>query len=220
MSHRFCSGLAVLVLTLAAGGPSLGDPEAASGGEQAQLGAQGRYLLMDPNGRAVTNRDFPGQFQLVTFGYTYCPDICPTTLVQQAAILKILGARADAVQPLFVTVDPERDTPDVLLRYTRYFHPRIIGLTGSAELIARAAEHFRVRYERVQDPGAPADAYHLDHTAGMFLLGPDGGYIRRFPYETPAAEIAERIAALIEDEGIAPAGPAPDLSGPPRRDAG
>lgn len=169
----------------------------------------GRYLLMDPNGRAVTNLDFPGQFQLISFGYTYCPDICPTTLVNQAAILRALGERADAVQPIFITVDPGRDTPEVLRRYTRYFDPRIIGLTGSAELIERTAGHFRVRYERVQDPGAPADAYHVDHTAGMYLLGPDGGYIRRFAYETPASEIAERLADLVDEVGLGPARSAP-----------
>lgn len=209
MSHRLILGLTALVLTLTVGGTVLGDSQRASGRDEEPPGARGRYLLMDPNGRAVTNRDFPGQFQLITFGYTYCPDICPTTLVQQAAILKILGDRADAVQPLFVTVDPERDTPDVLMRYTRYFHPRIMGLTGSPELIARAAEHLRVRYEQVQEPGAPPDAYHVDHTAGMFLLGPDGSYIRRFAYETPAEEIAERLAALLDETGLAPATPTP-----------
>lgn len=177
--------------------------------DEAAARPSGRYLLMDPNGRALTNHDFPGQFQLISFGYTYCPDICPTTLVAQAAILRALGERAAGVQPVFITVDPERDTPEVLQRYTSYFHPRIIGLTGSPELIARAAEHFRVRYERVQEPGAPADAYHVDHTAGMFLLGPDGSYIRRFAYETPAAEIAERLAALLDETGLAPARPTP-----------
>ena len=74
--------------------------------------ANGRYLLMDVNGRAVTNADFPGQFQLISFGYTYCPDICPTTLAEQAAIMQRLGARAERIQPIFITVDPERDTPD------------------------------------------------------------------------------------------------------------
>ena len=171
------------------------------GPDESAARPSGRYLLMDPNGRAVTNLDFPGQFQLVSFGYTYCPDICPTTLLKQAAILRALGERAESVQPLFITVDPARDTPEVLQRYTRYFHPRIIGLTGAPELIAGAAEHFRVRYERVQEPGAPADAYHMDHSAGMYLLGPDGSYIRKFAYETAAAEIAERIGALL-DEGV------------------
>lgn len=193
--------MATLVLALVLAGSALGEAQVEQGPDEAAVRPSGRYLLMDPNGRAVTNLDFPGKFQLVSFGYTYCPDICPTTLLDQAAILRALGERAESVQPVFITVDPVRDTPEVLQRYTRYFHPRIIGLTGSPELIARAAEHFRVRYERVQEPGAPADAYHMDHSAGMYLLGPDGGYIRKFAYETPAAEIAERIGALL-DEGV------------------
>ena len=159
----------------------------------------GRYLLMDANGRAVTNADFPGQFQLIAFGYTYCPDICPTTLVEAAAIMNQLGDRSDRVQPIFITVDPERDTPQVLATYTAYFHPGIIGLTGSTSLIARAAENFNARYEKVTEPGAPADRYHVDHSAGMYLLGPDGSYIRKFGYSTPAAEIAERIDTLLSE---------------------
>jgi protein SCO1/2 len=159
----------------------------------------GRYLLMDANGRAVTNADFPGQFQLIAFGYTYCPDICPTTLVEAAAILKQLGDRAERVQPIFITVDPQRDTPEVLATYTAYFHPRIIGLTGSASLIERAAQNFNARYQKVTEPGAPADRYHVDHSAGMYLLGPDGSYIRKFGYSTPAAEIAERIEMLLDE---------------------
>ena len=199
--RRLWPVLATLLVPLAMWGSALGDTPLDSGPDEAAARPSGRYLLMDPNGRAVTNLDFPSQFQLVSFGYTYCPDICPTTLLEQAAILRALGERSESVQPVFITVDPVRDTPEVLQRYTRYFHPRIIGLTGSPELITRAAEHFRVRYERVQEPGARADAYHMDHSAGMYLLGPDGGYIRKFAYETPAAEIAERIGALL-DEGF------------------
>jgi cytochrome oxidase Cu insertion factor (SCO1/SenC/PrrC family) len=164
----------------------------------------GRYLLMDANGRAVTNADFPGQFQLIAFGYTYCPDICPTTLVEAAAIMTQLGDRSDRVQPIFITVDPERDTPQVLATYTAYFHPSIIGLTGPPSLIARAAENFNARYEKVTEPGAPADRYHVDHSAGMYLLGPDGSYIRKFGYSTPAAEIAERIDALLSETSPLP----------------
>ncbi len=200
--------LVPLLLSLGLTGAALGDAPIDQAPAEATAPPSGRYLLMDPNGRAVTNLDFPGQFQLISFGYTYCPDICPTTLVNQAAILRALGERAEAVQPLFITVDPQRDTPEVLRRYTSYFHSRIIGLTGSPALIARAAEHFRVRCERVQDPGAPADAYHVDHTAGMYLLGPDGSYIRRFAYETPAAKIAERLGALLDEEGFATGAPA------------
>jgi protein SCO1/2 len=160
----------------------------------------GRYLLMDSNGRAVTNADFPGQFQLISFGYTYCPDVCPTTLAEQAAVMRALGEDAAALQPIFITVDPERDTADKLRSYTAYFHPRLIGLTGSPELIAAAARNFGVRYRKVDDPNRPPDQYPVDHSAGLFLLGPDGSYIRKFGYGTPLESIIERIRALLADE--------------------
>jgi protein SCO1/2 len=157
----------------------------------------GRYLLTDANGRAVTNADFPGQFQLISFGYTYCPDICPTTLAETAAILNHLGDAAEQVQPIFVTIDPERDTPDKLQAYTSYFHPRLIGLTGSPELITAAARNFGVRFRKVVDPNTPADRYPVDHSAGLFLVGPDGGYIRKFGFGTPIDAIVEWIGAFL-----------------------
>ena len=117
-------------------------------------GINPRYLLQDPNGRSVTNEDFRGRFQLIAFGYTYCPDVCPTTLVEMAAILKQLGEEAERVQPIFITVDPERDTGKVLQTYTEFFDPRILGLTGSPALGRRAADNFRIRYAKVREPGA------------------------------------------------------------------
>lgn len=157
-----------------------------------------RYLLRDAsNGRAVSNEDFPGLFQLVTFGYTFCPDICPTTLAEISVIMERLGGKAEQLQPIFITVDPERDTSAVLHSYTRFFHPRILGLTGSPALVKSAAENFRVRYEIAREPGAPEGQYAIDHSAGMYLLGPDGRYIRKFAYGTAPTEIAERITEII-----------------------
>lgn len=152
-----------------------------------------RYLLIDPYGRAVSNEDFRGRFQLLAFGYTYCPDVCPTTLVEMAEILKTLGEGSDRLQPIFITVDPERDTGPVLKSYTEFFHPRILGLTGSPALVQRAAENFKVRYAKVREPGAPPERYSMDHSAGMVLLGPDGRFVRKFAYATPPAEIAAEI---------------------------
>ena len=96
-----------------------------------------RYLLQDPNGRAISQEEFRGRFQLISFGYTYCPDICPTTLVEMAEVLKQLGDRAARVQAIFISVDPERDTPDVLRQWVSAFNPRLIGLTGTPQEIAR-----------------------------------------------------------------------------------
>ncbi len=158
-----------------------------------------RYLLQDPYGRPVSHEDFRGRFQLVSFGYTYCPDICPTTLVEMAEILKRLGDQAARLQAIFITVDPERDTGKVLKTYTEFFDPRILGLTGSPLLVRRAADNFRIRYAKVQEPGANAGPYAVDHSAGMILLGPDGQVIRKFAFATPVADIAAQIHAVISE---------------------
>lgn len=156
-----------------------------------------RYLLQDPNGRSVSSEDFRGRFQLIAFGYTYCPDICPTTLVEMAAILKELGEQASRLQPLFISVDPERDTGQVLKTYTAFFDPRILGLNGPPALVRRAADNFKIRYAKVREPGTPADRYAVDHSAGMILLGPDGQFIKKFAFATPVDEISRQIAALL-----------------------
>ena len=156
-----------------------------------------RYLLMDPQGRAVTNEDFRGRFQLVTFGFVSCPDVCPTTLLQFKTILHSLGNKAGRLQPVFITIDPERDSREILRTYTAAFDARILGLTGSPALLRRAAESFRVQYEKVREPGAKPDIYTMNHTAGMFLLDPDGILLATFSYEMPADEISRRIGAAI-----------------------
>lgn len=160
-----------------------------------------RYLLMDPRGRAVTNEDFRGRFQLVTFGFVSCPDVCPTTLVAIKNILQALGKKANRLQPIFVTVDPERDTAEILRAYTGAFDSRILGLTGSPELVRRAAETFRVQYEKIREPGAAPDIYTMNHTAGMFLLDTNGLFVARFAYSMPANEIADRIGKVMAAGG-------------------
>ena len=159
------------------------------------VGINPRYLLQDPRGRSVTNEDFHGRFQLISFGYTYCPDVCPTTLVEMAAILKQLGDQAERVQPIFITVDPERDSGKVLQTYTEFFDPRILGLTGSPALVRRAADNFKIRYAKVHEPGN--DNYAVDHSAGMILLGPNGEFIKKFAFATPVQEIVEALAEIL-----------------------
>lgn len=187
-------GLGLSVATTAWGATPAGHSE-----EQAEpAGIHPRYLLMNPGGSAVTDEDFHGRFQLISFGYTSCPDVCPTTLLEMKDILKALDEKAAYLQPIFVTVDPERDTPQVLREYTAAFDARILGLTGSPELIRRAADTFRVRYAKVSLPGTAKGQYTLDHSAGMILLGPDGSFVLKFAYGTPAPEAAQRIRELIE----------------------
>lgn len=187
-------GIALCVALVLFGPPSAVADDAAA---EASAGLPARYLLMDANGRAVSNEDFPGRLQLISFGYTFCPDVCPTTLAEMAAVLGALGPDADRLQAIFITVDPERDTASMLRSYVRFFDPRIIGLSGSPALVRRAADHFGVRYEQVREPGAPADQYAVDHSVGMFLLGADGRYLRRFAYAMPAAEIVGRIREIM-----------------------
>lgn len=171
----------------------------AAGSEGETAGIVPRYLLEAPNGRSVTPEDFRGRFQLIAFGYTYCPDVCPTTLVEMADVLKRLGERADRLQAIFITVDPERDTAKVLQTYTAFFEPRILGLTGSPQLVRRAADNFRIRYGKVRDPQRGDGHYAVDHSAGMILLGPDGRFLRKFAYATPVSDIADHILAALGD---------------------
>ncbi|MDX9994065.1 MAG: SCO family protein [Rhodocyclaceae bacterium] len=159
-----------------------------------------RYLLQDVNGRATTPEDHKGYYQLIAFGYTFCPDICPTTLTEMAAVLKELGPQAQRLRPIFISVDPERDTLQVLREYTAFFDPRIIGMTGSPALVSRAAQNFKVRYQKVAKESGDMANYAVDHSAGMYLLGPDGSFAKKFAYATPPAEIATTIRLFLEME--------------------
>ncbi len=170
-------------------------------GAAAEAVAAPRYLLMAPNGRAVTSEDFRGRLQLITFGFTSCADVCPTTLLEMSQVLAALGAKAQHLQPIFITVDPQRDTAQVLGAYTAVFDARILGLTGTAALVQRAAANFKVRFEKIQEPGAGPDVYTMDHSAGMFLLGPDGNLVAKFGYGAPVAEMTERIQHWLTAAG-------------------
>ncbi len=152
----------------------------------------GRFILWDYYRNVVTDQDFRGKFLLIFFGYTYCPDVCPTTLQEISEVMDILGDKGKDVQPLFISVDPERDTPKVLREYLSNFHKKILGLTGTKVAIESVTKKFRVRYEKVESkPGDPD--YTVDHTAAVFFMGPQGEYLGRFGYGTPAKKIAEIV---------------------------
>ena len=189
----------VLVLSLLIAGPACAQASHSLKLLQGEdVGIIPRYLLQDPNGRSVSSEDFRGRFQLISFGYTYCPDICPTTLVEMAAILKQLGDQAQRLQALFISVDPERDSGKVLQTYTEFFDPRILGLTGPPALVRRAADNFKIRYAKVKEMGKDDKNYAVDHSAGMILLGPDGLFIKKFAFATAVSKIAEEIAQAME----------------------
>ena len=159
----------------------------------AQVG--GPFNLVNQDGKRVTEKDFRGTYMLVFFGYTYCPDVCPTTLQVMTAALDAMGAKAASIQPIFVTIDPERDTPEILKAYVGNFGSRLIGLTGGAEDIAAAARAYRVYYKKIDQPGGKD--YLMDHSSIIYLMGPDGAFLKHFTYTTDAKQLAAGLAAAI-----------------------
>lgn len=156
------------------------------------LAIGGPFALTDQYGRPVTDRDLRGRYLLVTFGYTHCRDVCPTTLTAMTVALDKLGKAAAAVQPVFITLDPERDTPDVLKRYVAPFAPSLLGLTGSAEALARVAGEYRV----TRMAHAPADGL-IDHSSVIYLMAPDGHYLAPLPSDATGAALALRLAPYL-----------------------
>ncbi len=131
------------------------------------------------------------------FGYTYCPDICPTSLSTVAEALDLLGEKGAEVVPLFITVDPGRDTARRLGEYVGHFHPRLVGLTGTSGMIARLAKGYGVTYEKVREPDMAADEYMMDHTASVFLMGRDGRFRVKFLHGIQPEAMADRIRDFL-----------------------
>jgi cytochrome oxidase Cu insertion factor (SCO1/SenC/PrrC family) len=154
----------------------------------------GPFALTDQNGQHRTDADFRGKILLVYFGFTYCPDICPTDLQQMGLAVDRLGAAGEEVQPIFITVDPERDTAEHLKDYMPLFHPRFIGLTGGAGAIHQAAGTYRAYYAKV-----PLDKgdYTVDHSAFIYMIGRKGEYLGFFPPGTSADILAGNLRPLI-----------------------
>ena len=150
----------------------------------------GPFALVDHAGKRRTEADFRGKLMLVYFGFTYCPDVCPTDLQEIGLALDRLGPAGEAVQPLFITLDPERDTPEHLADYVSLFHPRLVALTGEASAIGEAARAYKVHYAKV--PTSNGD-YTVDHSAFIYLMDRDGGYIGFFPPGTSANRIVTAI---------------------------
>lgn len=157
------------------------------------------FTLVDPQGRTRTLADWRGKAVVVFFGYTQCPDVCPTALGTLAEARKRLGAEGEKVQGLFVTVDPERDTPELLRNYVPAFDPTFVGLRGDAAATEKAAKEFKVLYRKV--PGATPDTYTMDHSAGMFVFDPQGR-LRLFVSHGASAEaLAHDLRELLRDAG-------------------
>ena len=184
--------------------PPMGDapPE-----EPPLLGADigGPFALVDHHGNRVTHESYGDKYLLIFFGYTYCPDVCPTELLVFSDALDALGDQAAHVQALFITVDPERDTPDKLAEYLANFHPDLIGLTGTPAEIAEAARAYRVFFrksptEDEEEEAANADpqAYLVDHSSIVYFMGSDGEFIRHFVFGQDAEIVAGEIEKILD----------------------
>lgn len=184
----FAAGFGGMYAFLTAAGDSQSEGAALIGGP---------FSLVDVNSKRVTDRDFRGKLMLVFFGYTHCPDVCPTTLQTMSDVMEKLGGDAGKLAPVFISLDPKRDTPQVLADYMKNFSPRIIALTGNEKDIASAAKAYRVYYRKAG--GGGEEDYAVDHSAFAYLMDAEGKYVTHFAFNMPLdsmlAVIRKKIAA-------------------------
>ena len=172
--------------------------------QQAQLGYAvegigGPFSLIDHTGTPRTEADFAGKPMLIYFGFTYCPDVCPTELAKMVRAVDMLGEDAAKIQPIFISVDPERDTPEHLAAYVELFHPDLIGLTGDEQTIADAAHAYKVFYAKVENEET-AD-YLMDHSSYFYLMDAEGRNAGVFPMKSTAEDLAEAVRAHLSNSG-------------------
>ena len=174
----------------------LADPYAACRGGQVGGGAiGGPFTLVDQTGRSVTDREVITRPSLVYFGYTFCPDVCPLDNQRNAEAVDILEERGFAVTPVFISVDPARDTPDVLAQFAENLHPAMIALTGSEEQVRAASQAYRV-YSRIQDPDE--EFYLVDHSTFTYLVAPESGFLEFFKRDATPDQMADRVACFLQ----------------------
>ncbi len=160
----------------------------------------GPFEMIDHNGKIVTQASYAGRYMVVYFGYTFCPDVCPLGLQLIGEALDIFaekGGDVAKVTPIFVTVDPERDSPEILKEYLSNFHPAFVGLSGSVEQMSHMAKAYRAYYAKVKDETSSAE-YLMDHTAITYLMGPDGGYVGHFSHSATADKMAAQFLQAIK----------------------
>jgi protein SCO1/2 len=192
-----------LVLTLL-GGAALVDylvqlsrsEGAVAPGTEADIGAS--FSLIDQSGKPVTNADFADKYKLIFFGFTHCPDVCPTTLSRMSRTLEQLGPLADQLYPLFITVDPERDTPDQLSEYAKSFNPGIIYLTGSNEEIASVLKAWKATRAKVASQNGEEDAYSMNHSSVLYLMTPDNRLAASYNWEIPLEQMVALIKSVLK----------------------
>ncbi|MCP5279555.1 MAG: SCO family protein [Thiobacillus sp.] len=193
--RRACIGLVLSALLMVGCGGQVEPPRFK--GTDITSAEFGRSLsLTDHNGRRVTLETFRGKLVVLFFGYTHCPDVCPTTLSDMAQAFQLMGPdAADKVQVLFASVDPERDAPEILKAYVPYFHESFLGLYGTPEEVATAANEFKVMYRKHVEPGATG--YLVDHSAGSYVLDGQGRLRLYLPFAHPPQDIAQDLNTLL-----------------------
>ena len=188
----FLIGAIAGAVVLLVANPQGGQPVQSSGA--ALIG--GPFSLVGADGKPVTDRDFRGRYMLIFFGFTHCPDICPAELQVIAQALEQLGDKAKNVVPIFITLDPERDTPEAMANYVKSFGPNFVGLTGSPEAIEAAAKAYRVAYSKVENKESAGD-YSVDHSALVYFMDPEGRYVTHFSYGLSADQMAEKLGKSL-----------------------
>jgi len=153
----------------------------------------GPFSLTDQNGQPVTDQTYAGHFRLIYFGYTFCPDACPTELQVMAQAVDLLGSDAAKVQPIFITVDPARDTSKQLAGYVPLFDKRLVGLTGTPQQIAQVAREYKVYYAKADAANGDPNAYAMNHSSFVYLMAPDGKFLTVFSSDTDADKMAQEI---------------------------
>jgi protein SCO1/2 len=158
----------------------------------------GPFTLVDQNGKQVTDKDFRGRYMLVFFGYTHCPDVCPAELQVMSQALDDLGPKASEIVPIFISLDPERDTPEVIGAYVKNFGPNFVGLTGSTEQVAQASKTYRVSYSKFYPNGqASKNDYSVDHSTFLYFMGKNGEYVTHFNFGTAPEKVAETLRSYL-----------------------
>jgi protein SCO1 len=161
----------------------------------APLAIDGRFSLTDTHGRTVTNADFRGKWQLIYFGYTFCPDVCPTTLAEITSAIAALGPRGREVQPIFITLDPARDSAKVLGAYLKAFDPRFVGLRGDPETTQELAQQFHA-YFRLR--GLGNGEYTVDHSSFIYVFDPKGTFVELLTGDLPGHGLADALKKLVK----------------------
>lgn len=158
----------------------------------------GPFTLVDETGKTVTDKDVIDQPSLLYFGYTYCPDVCPLDTSRNAEAIEILESRGKIVKPVFISIDPERDTPETLRDFTDNLHPRMIGLTGTPEQVKAASTAYRTYFKRREAEDGDADFYLMDHTTQSYLVMPEDGFVEFFRRDLTPEQVADQIGCFVD----------------------